>query len=194
MTMAWSDLLSYRQMGGMAAFTLGFSLLVEMTLTPALCAGLRIVTLWDTLTLDLGANPQDAIPLFRGLRTWECRVVALMASLRQIPAGQSLMRVGETDREMYVIVDGALSVWKEGPTGRIDLRTSSRGDVIGDVGLFTGERSANVDVSKDVRLLRFTPSNLQRLQRRWPRIASAVMRNLNEILARRLSDLTDRLR
>jgi CRP-like cAMP-binding protein len=152
------------------------------------------VTLWDTLTLDLGANPQDAIPLFRGLRTWECRVVALMASLRQIPAGQSLMRVGETDREMYVIVDGALSVWKEGPTGRIDLRTSSRGDVIGDVGLFTGERSANVDVSKDVRLLRFTPSNLQRLQRRWPRIASAVMRNLNEILARRLSDLTDRLR
>jgi len=191
---SYSDLLSYRQVGGMAAFTLGFSLLVEMTLTPALCAGLRIVTLWDTLTLDLGANPQDAIPLFRGLRTWECRVVALMASLRSIPEGQSLMRVGETDREMYVIVDGSLSVWKEGPAGRILLRTSERGDVIGDVGLFTGERSANVDVSKEVRLLRFTPNNLQRLQRRWPRIASTVMRNLNEILARRLSDLTDRLR
>ena len=60
-------MLSYRQVGGMGAFTLGFSLLVEMTLTPALCAGLRIVTLWDTLTLDLGEDPQDAIPLFRGL-------------------------------------------------------------------------------------------------------------------------------
>ena len=41
-----------------------------------------------------------------------------MASLRTIPAGTPLMRVGETDREMYVIVDGALRVWKEGPTGR----------------------------------------------------------------------------
>ena len=192
--LSWSDLLSWRQVGGMGAFTLGFSLFVEMTLTPALCAGLRIVTLWDTLTLDLGADPQDAIPLFRGLRKAECRIVALMASLRSIPAGNPLMRVGETDREMYVIVDGALRVWKDGPTGSIELRTSERGDVIGDVGLFTGERSANVDVATDARLLRFTPSNLQRLQRRWPRIASTVMRNLNEILARRLSDLTDRLR
>ncbi|MFI5315561.1 MAG: efflux RND transporter permease subunit [Myxococcota bacterium] len=192
--LSWSDLLSYRQVGGMGAFTLGFSLLVEVTLTPALCAGLRIVTLWDTLTLDLGADPQDAIPLFRGLRKAQCRIVALMASLRSVPAGNPLMRVGETDREMYVIIDGALRVWKEGPAGPIDLRTSERGDVIGDVGLFTGERSANVDVAKDARLLRFTPNNLQRLRRRYPRIASTVMRNLNEILARRLSDLTDRLR
>ena len=192
--LSWSDLLSWRQVGGMGAFTLGFSLLVEVTLTPALCAGLRIVTIWDTLTLDLGADPQDAIPLFRGLRKAQCRIVALMASLRSVPAGHPLMRVGETDREMYVIIDGALRVWKEGPAGPIDLRTSERGDVIGDVGLFTGERSANVDVAKDARLLRFTPNNLQRLRRRYPKIASTVMRNLNEILARRLSDLTDRLR
>jgi len=192
--LSWSDLLSYRQVGGMGAFTLGFSLLVEVTLTPALCSGLRIVTLWDTLTLDLGDDPQVAIPLFRGLSKAQCRIVALMASLRSVPTGDPLMRIGESDREMYVIVDGALRVWKEGPTGAIELRTSERGDVIGDVGLFTGERSANVDVAKDARLLRFTPNNLQRLRRRYPRIASTVMRNLNEILARRLSDLTDRLR
>jgi hydrophobe/amphiphile efflux-3 (HAE3) family protein len=192
--LSWSDLLSYRQVGGMGAFTLGFSVLVEMTLTPALCAGLRIVTLWDTLTLDLGDDPQVAIPLFRGLTKAQCRIVALMASLRSVPTGEPLMRLGQTDREMYVIVDGSLRVWKDGPTGPIELRSSSRGDVIGDVGLFTGERSANVDVAKDARLLRFTPNNLQRLRRRYPRIASTVMRNLNEILARRLSDLTDRLR
>ena len=192
--LSWSDLLSYRQVGGMGAFTLGFSVLVEMTLTPALCGGLRIVTLWDTLTLDLGSDPQVAIPLFRDLSKAQCRIVALMASLRSVPSGEPLMRVGQTDREMYVIVDGALRVWKDGPAGPIDLRTSERGDVIGDVGLFTGERSANVDVAKDARLLRFTPNNLQRLRRRYPRIASTVQRNLNEILARRLSDLTDRLR
>ena len=194
LTMAWSDLLSYRQVGGMAAFTLGFSLLVEVTLTPALCAGLRIVTLWDTLSLDLGENPQDSIPLFRGLSVAQCRMVALMASLRSVPAGTPLMRVGEQDREMYVIVDGALRIWKEGPDSQIELRTQERGDVVGDVGLFTGERSANVDVAKDARLLRFTPSNLQRLRKRYPKIAATVMRNLNEILARRLWDLTERLR
>ena len=192
--LSWSDLLSYRQVGGMGAFTLGFSLLVEMTLTPALCSGLRIVTLWDTLTLDLGTDPQVAIPLFKGLSKAQCRIVALMASLRAVPAGTQLMHVGDAEQEMYVIVDGKLRIWKVGETGPIDLRSCARGDVVGEVGLFSGERSANVDVSEDARLLRFTPNNLQRLRRRYPRIAATVLRNLNEILAQRLSSLTDRLR
>jgi hypothetical protein len=192
--LANSDLLSYRQVGGMGAFTLGFSLLVEMTLTPALCSGLRIVTLWDTLTLDLGTDPQVAIPLFKGLSKAQCRIVALMASLRAVPAGTQLMHVGDAEQEMYVIVDGKLRIWKQGETGPIDLRTCARGDVVGEVGLFSGERSANADVAEDARLLRFTPNNLQRLRRRYPRIAATVLRNLNEILAQRLSSLTDRLR
>lgn len=194
LVLADSDLLSYRQVGGMGAFTLAFSLLVEMTLTPALCSGLRIVTLWDTLTLDLGADPQVAIPLFRGLSQAQCRIVALMASLRTVRAGTQLMHVGEREQEMYVIVDGKLRIWKDGETGPIDLRSCARGDVVGEVGLFSGERSANVDVAEDARLLRFTPNNLQRLRRRYPRIAATVLRNLNEILAQRLSSLTDRLR
>jgi hypothetical protein len=192
--LANSDLLSYRQVGGMGAFTLGFSLLVEMTLTPALCSGLRIVTLWDTLTLDLGSDPQVAIPLFKGLSKAQCRIVALMASLRAVPAGTQLMHVGDAEQEMYVIVDGKLRIWKQGEAGPIDLRTCARGDVVGEVGLFSGERSANADVAEDARLLRFTPNNLQRLRRRYPRIAATVLRNLNEILAQRLSSLTDRLR
>lgn len=189
-----SDLLSYRQVGGMGAFTLGFSLFVEMTLTPALCSGLRIVTIWDTLTLDLGQDPQRAIPLFKGLSKAQCRIVALMASLRSVPKGTELMHVGDHEQEMYVIVDGTLRIWKDGEDGPIDLRTCARGDVVGEVGLFSGERSANVEVSEDARLLRFTPNNLQRLSRHRPKIASTVLRNLNEILAQRLSSLTDRLR
>ena len=140
-----SDLLSYQQFGGMGAFTLGFSLFVEMTLTPALCSGLRIVTLWDTLTLDLGENPQDAIPLFKSLSKAQCRIVALMASLREIPSGTMLGHIGDNEREMYVIVDGIVRVWKPGTDGPIELNRCTRGDVVGEVGLFFGERSANMD-------------------------------------------------
>jgi hydrophobe/amphiphile efflux-3 (HAE3) family protein len=192
--LSWSDLLSYRQVGGLGAFTLGFSLFVEMTLTPALCSGLRIVTIWDTLTLDLGEDPQNAIPLFKGLSKAQCRIVALMASLRSVSKGTELMHVGDHEQEMYVIVDGRLRIWKDGEDGPIDLRSCARGDVVGEVGLFSGERSANVEVAEDARLLRFTPNNLQRLSRHRPKIASTVLRNLNEILAQRLSSLTDRLR
>jgi CRP-like cAMP-binding protein len=64
---------------------------------------------------------------------------------------------------------------------------------VGEVGLFFGERSANMDVATDARLLRFTPNTLQRLARQRPRIAATILRNLNEILAQRLSRSTVRL-
>jgi hypothetical protein len=162
LVLCFSDLLSYQQIGGLTAFTLGFGLLVEVTLTPALCGGLRIVTLWDTLGLDLGEDPQVAIPLFAGLSKPACRIVAQMASLREFPAGTPLAHIGDNEREMYVIVDGTVRVWKPGSDGPIELNTCKRGEVVGEVGLFFGERSANMDVATDARLLRFTPNTLQR--------------------------------
>jgi hypothetical protein len=188
--LCFSDLGSYQQVGGLTAFTLGFGALVEVTLTPALCAGLRIVTLWDTLGLDLGEDPQIAIPLFKGLSKAGCRIVAQMASLRELPAGSMLAHIGDNEREMYVIIDGIIRVWKPGADGPIELNTCKRGEVVGEVGLFFGERSANMDAATDARLLRFTPNTLQRLARQKPRYAA----NLHEILAQRLSRSTDRLR
>ena len=43
-----SDLATLVQFGGLAAATLAFAWVVDFTLTPALCYGLRIVTLWET--------------------------------------------------------------------------------------------------------------------------------------------------
>lgn len=194
LVLCFSDLASYQQVGGLGGFTLGFGLLVEVTLTPALCSGLRIVTLWDTLGLDLGEDPQEAIPLFKGLSKAQCRIVAQMASLRDMPEGTVLGHIGDNEREMYVIVDGVVRVWKPGDGGAIELNRCARGEVVGEVGLFFGERSANMDIASKARLLRFTPNTLQRLSRQRPRIASVLLRNLNEILAQRLSRSTDRLR
>ena len=191
--LCFSDLLSYQQVGALTAFTLGIGLLVEVTLTPALCSGLRIVTLWDTLGLDLGEDPQKAIPLFTGLSKPQCRIVAQMASLRELPAGTVLGHIGDNEREMYVIIDGIVRVWKPGDDGPIELNRCARGEVVGEVGLFFGERSANMDVATDARLLRFTPNTIQRLARQRPRIAATILRNLNEILAQRLSRSTVRL-
>ncbi len=192
--LCFSDLLSYQQVGALTGFTLGIGLLVEVTLTPALCAGLRIVTLWDTLGLDLGEDPQVAIPLFKGLSKPACRVVAQMASLREIPAGTPLGHIGDNEREMYVIVDGLVRIWKPGDDGPIELNMCKRGEVVGEVGLFFGERSANMDAATDARVLRFTPNTLVRLARQRPRSAATILRNLNEIQARRLFLSTDRPR
>jgi CRP-like cAMP-binding protein len=167
---------------------------VDFTLTPALCSGLRIVTLWETLTLDLGDDPQNSIHIFKGMSEASCRIVAQMANLRTVEAPQPLMKAGESEDDMYVVIDGNVEVWVDGKDGRRVINSCRRGDILGEVGLFTGEpRSASADVVEDAQLLRLTANNLERLRKRHPRIASRLFRNLNEYQAHRLAEQTERL-
>lgn len=189
-----SDLSTSAQLGGMAALTLAVAWSVDFTLTPALCGGLRLVTMWDTLRLDLGPEPQHSIPLFHGLSNFQCRLAALIATIREVPAGQNLLRAGDPGREMFLVLDGALEIAVHRPDGRRQvINVCRRGDVIGEVGFFHQRRSADVDVIEDARLLRLTRKNMEALTGRYPRIAAKVLRNLGEIMAQRLSNTTDRL-
>jgi hypothetical protein len=180
------------ELGNLAAATLAFGWLCDMTLTPALCAGLRIVTLWELLSLDLGSEPQRTIALFRGLTPSQARIVALMGSLIPVRAGERLWAAGDPADALYVVIDGTLRASVAAPGGVRELALHERGDVLGEVGLIQHARSADVDVLQDGRMLRLSKENFEQLSRRYPRIASIVLGNLNEVLAARLVRLTDR--
>ena len=180
-----AQLKNQAEFGGLTAATLAFAWATDVLLTPALCARLRIVTLWDSLTLDLGAEPTSTIPLFHGLSTRQARIVCLMASIRTFAAGEQVFRQGERGSEMYIVIDGELKAFLRRPEREIMLNTHGRGSVIGEVALQYGTRTADVDALTDVRALQITKASLERLGRRYPRIAVIVWRNLNEVLAQR---------
>ena len=188
-----SELRMQVHVGIMASYALAIAWLSDFFLTPALCATVRFTTLWDALTLDLGANPQESIPLLKGLRKSQARIVALMAKIIRAPAGKRIIREGEDGSEMYVVIDGRLRASIAGEDGHIEVATYARGDVVGEAGLFYEKRTADVDATEDCRLLCLTQSNLDHLSRRYPFIATKVFRNLNKILATRLFTTTHRL-
>jgi predicted RND superfamily exporter protein len=189
-----SELENLRWVGATAAVTLALAWLCDFTLTPALCVGLRVVTLWDTLTLDLGIAPQRSIPLLQGLSTAQCRIVAQLASLRTVPGGQTLLRSGAEGREMFLVVDGLLEARIETPHGWEVLRRMGRGELVGEIGFYTHKHSAEVFVIEQARLLRLTEKTFERLNRRSPGIAAILYRNLSRIMAGRLADTTERIR
>jgi len=188
-----SELRMQAQVGIMASYALAIAWLCDFLLTPALCATVRFTTLWDALTLDLGKNPQDSIPLLKGLRASQARIVALMAKVISVPRGKRLIRDGDDGNEMYVVIEGRLRASIVGREGPVSVASYGRGDVVGEAGLFYEKRSADVDVIEDSRLLCLTQSNLERLSRRYPYIANKVFRNLNKVLATRLFTTTHRL-
>lgn len=188
-----SELRMQAQVGGMASFALFVAWLSDFFLTPALCSRLKIATLWDVLTLDLGRKPQDTIPLFKGLSNFQARIVARMASIIEVKSGVRLIEVGQPGIEMFTVIDGNLQASIEGDSGRINLDALGRGDTFGEAGLFFTTRTANVDVVENSRLIRITRENLETLKNRYPRIAAQLFSNLNEILSVRLVHATARL-
>ena len=183
------DTLSW--LGTTAAAALALAWLCDFLLTPALCVGMRVVTLWDTLLLDLGPRPQASIPLLADLSTSQCRIFAQMASVQMVQAGQPLSRTGEAGREMYLVIDGLLEASVETPMGRVVLGRFARGDLLGEVGFYTARRSASLSVVESAHLLRLTQQTFERLDRRSPRIAAVLYRNLSRIMAERVINTTE---
>jgi predicted RND superfamily exporter protein len=189
-----SEMRNQVEFGALASFTLGFAWLIDVTFTPALAARMRIVTLWDVLTLDLGDDPHTSIPLFSGLKQTQARLVALMTSLRRFPKGHRLFRAGDEGDEMYVVIDGELSASADTEGGPVTFGVSRRGDVVGEVALFHGRRTADVEALSDVRLLQLTGADLERVRRRYPRTGAVLYRNLSRVLANRVATTTDHVR
>ncbi|MGB5622071.1 MAG: MMPL family transporter, partial [Gammaproteobacteria bacterium] len=181
-----SELRSQVQFGALAAFTVAVAWLLDLTLTPALSSGMRVVTLWDILRLDLGRQPQQSIPVFEDLSLRQARTFALLADIKTYEAGAILMTEGEkaTD-EFFVVIDGELQAWVDRDGHEIELSRMKRGSTIGEAGLFGRNRGASVRVIEPARLLRFTVEDLDLLCRRYSKIAALVYRNLNRVQAER---------
>ncbi len=182
-----SDLSTQREIGVLAAFALAFAWLTDVTFTPALCARMRIVTLWDLVSLDLGDDPRRTIGLFQGLRAGQARIVALMGTLVEAPAGRALFHAGEPAQGMYVVIGGAVRSWVDAGDRNLIASLHDRGDTVGEAGLFHGEHALNAEVVEDARLLRLSQEAMSHLALRYPRIATVLFQNTNELLASRLA-------
>jgi CRP-like cAMP-binding protein len=91
------------------------------------------------------------------------------------------------------MIDGELKISLRTSDGRsVEFARARRGDVVGEVGLYHGKRTADVEAATDVRYLRFDAENLERLGKRYPRIGARVLWNLSQVMADRLANATDR--
>ena len=193
MTLTLGELRSQIEFGGLAAVILFIAWFFDLVFTPALAGQLRFVTLWEVLALDLGAAPNKSIPFFSGLTNRQARIAAILGTMQSFKQGEPIMKLGEHGKSIHVVIEGEAKAYLLRDDGEHILRTLKRGDLIGEVALFHGTRTANVDATSDIRLLGLDNPCLQRIQTRYPRIASQLCRNLAVILADRLADVTERL-
>lgn len=187
--MMFSPLQNQAQFGLLASTTLAIAWVFDVIFTPALGSGVRLVTLWDVLRLDLGEDPEKSIPLFAGLSSRQARTFALMSRVQVFPQGARIITEGDDAKDIYVVIDGRLRAFLDREDGETELSLMDRGTVMGEVGYFGQKRSANVEALSPARLLAFNGADLDAMRRRFPRIAATVFRNLNLAQAERLANM-----
>lgn len=138
-------------------------------------------------TQDTKVQALKRAPLFEGLSRKELTDLARVSEDLEMEPGKVLCKEGEIGREFFVIVDGDVTVTRNG------RRVASRGggDFVGEIALLEDiPRTATVTAETPVRLFVLTRQDFRHLLDRHPGVERKVLRALARRLAEFSSDPT----
>ncbi|MDQ3879991.1 MAG: cyclic nucleotide-binding domain-containing protein [Chloroflexota bacterium] len=122
------------------------------------------------------------VPLFSGLGRRELERLSTLADEVELPAGRVLMRQGERGEELFVLIDGKVSVQRDGR----ELPERGGRDIFGEIALVDGgPRSATVTLEAPSRLLVISHREFHALMDEFPAVRMQVLATL----AARVRDL-----
>ncbi|HUS17177.1 MAG TPA: cyclic nucleotide-binding domain-containing protein [Chloroflexia bacterium] len=123
------------------------------------------------------------VPIFAGLNKDQLAGLAGLVVRRSFPRGQVLIREGDTDAALYIIVSGEVSVTKRGAPGNPDLQLATQGPgaFVGEMTLLDGSpRSATVTALSPTECLVLTRWVFNTTLRSDPLIAVAMLPVLSQ--------------
>ena len=104
-------------------------------------------------------------------------------------AGQILIKQKASDRAVYIIEEGTLSVQYEDKAGRIRMVNVEPGSAVGEGSFFSRQpRNATVQSATACRLWALTPVRFDELASRQPAMAVEVAMALGAIVSHRLAN------
>jgi len=110
----------------------------------------------------------------------QCSVLAELVMLRDLRDGEILVKEGDADNHLYVIVKGLLSVVKNaGKAEELTFFTISAGDFADELSFMDGtQHYASLVAVGDTRVLGLEREALESLLKRHPEIVYKVMRTI----------------
>jgi len=103
--------------------------------------------------------------------------------------GQVLIEQGATDRTLYIIETGNLTVHYEDHKGRVRLAVVGPGSAVGEGAFFSRQaRSATVQASVPSKIWSMPPLRFAELSKRQPEVALEIAMALGALVSRRLAN------
>jgi SulP family sulfate permease len=138
-----------------------------------------------------------AFDLFSGFSADELALVEKRLVKERFRKGELLITEGKSDRDLYLLTSGLVSVKIALPLckGERRLFCFSAGVVFGEMALLDGKaRSAHVEADADCEVYRLSYEDFETLLTRQPQLAAKQLRNIALVLSHRLRTRSDELR
>lgn len=133
------------------------------------------------------ANADDAMTNPLSPTQWEAIAPYLQPTV--FPAGHTVFTQGTTDRTLYLVESGNLSVHYQDEKERLRLAAVGPGSVVGEGAFFSHRpRSATVQTSVPCKLWALHALRFTELANRQPAIALALTMAVGSVLAKRLGN------
>ncbi|MBW2734447.1 MAG: cyclic nucleotide-binding domain-containing protein [Deltaproteobacteria bacterium] len=127
-------------------------------------------------------------PLFDALEPDALRLLVAELDLRFYKKGDVIIREGAEGDSLYVLVEGEVMVYREGPP-RIDVAQLDDGAFFGEIALLTQrKRTATVETLDDCTMLELSRDTVGRLVTQYPSALKVLLRFFRERLVDTLVD------
>lgn len=114
-------------------------------------------------------------------------VLARAFSLHEVPEGQALIRDGTAADTVYLVWEGRLVAFLEGPGMSVELGHVGPGQWVGEVSMLdAGPAVATVQAETDAKLLGIGRREFKELNRDHPEVAGVILRLLVHLMIERL--------
>jgi len=185
LSFAVSDFPPVARFGQLSSLVMLAAVVSTFVLAVLMLHHVKLITVWDVLSVNLKRQVLESSWLFKGLTRWQARKVMAMTNIQEYQRNDLMMIEGQPVNHFYILLEGRIQASRSRHDGSIVLLGFSQaGSVFGSLFPEDGKRCASdlmaVEPSK---VLRLDWQDIHHISQYFPRISIKLYKNLSAIIA-----------
>ena len=188
---AFSSFEPVAQFGFLSALVIFAALIADFVITPLAISAIRLVSLWDMMSLTLRKEVVEKSPLFQGMKAWQIRKFILTSTVQYYRKGQAVFNEDDPSDNMYMVMRGKIVVYHHTDLQQQDIEEIfGPGDVFGDVSMLADIARTSQAVAKEhTSLLVLSRSGIHHTTHYHPVISSRLFYNIATHVSKRFATM-----